>query len=55
MATQLECRAKWEAAKAEFLSQINDINNETPWSNIEPKWWLEMMDAEKAVREGGAA
>ena len=52
--TQLSCKAEWEALKAEFISKIAEIDHMTPWSNIEPQWWLEMMAAEKAVREGGA-
>jgi len=55
MNTQSECRERWLALKAEFLAEVNKIDNDTPWSNSEPGWWLEMMTAAKAVREGGAA
>lgn len=33
----------WENAKREMIEVIDYIEQETPWSANEPKWWLEMM------------
>ncbi len=50
--TQLSCQQAWEKLRAEFIEQVAAIDKMTPWSTVEPDWWCEMMDAEKAVREG---
>ena len=44
--TQTECKAIWESIKNNrpTLDEIDDIDAKTPWSNTEPKWWMEMMD-----------
>lgn len=44
--TQTECKALWESIKGNrpTLEEIDNIDSKTPWSNIEPKWWLEMME-----------
>lgn len=47
--TQTECRAAYKAALANFLSELSDIDNETPWSAVEPGWWLEMKAVESAI------
>lgn len=49
MTTQAECRTRYKDALSNFLSELSDINNETPWSNVEPAWWLEMTAVERAV------
>ncbi len=47
--TQAECAAKWETTKALILEAINAIDKDTPFSDIEPKWWREMMAVRKAA------
>jgi hypothetical protein len=40
----------WTALKAKghyAKSEIDAIDNATPWKPVEPKWWLEMMEARK--------
>lgn len=49
MTTQAECRTRYKDALSNFLSELSDINNETPWSAVEPGWWLEMAAVERAV------
>lgn len=43
-------RERWLKAKADFLSEIGDIDSETVWQETEPRWWLEMMAAYRAVQ-----
>lgn len=50
MTTQAECRTRYKDALSNFLTELSDINNETPWSEVEPGWWLEMNAVERAVR-----
>lgn len=61
--TQSECRQMWEEMNQNYsfadlaspdlceniLSQIESIDKETPWSEVEPKWWLEMMEVQSFV------
>lgn len=50
--TQEECRAIWLKTRATWdllsreakLEAIRKIDDMTPWSVTEPKWWLEMME-----------
>ena len=45
--TQKECRELWEALRDReerpTIEEIDAIDNLTPWSEIEPNWWLDMM------------
>jgi len=49
--TQDECKNMWHMLKKnildrspnEFIARIDYINELTPWSEVEPRWWLEMM------------
>lgn len=34
---------QWVALKADILRQIEAIDKATPWSEVEPRWWLEMV------------
>ena len=35
-----------------LLNDIDAIDNDTPWQEVEPKWWLSMMDFQSyAIRE----
>ncbi len=42
---------QWQELKRETLSKIKDIDNATPWSEIEPKWWHEMMNVSAAIQD----
>jgi hypothetical protein len=48
-------RESWEALCEEFLSRIKRIDLATPahpdHPEMEPIWWLQMMDCAKYVRE----
>jgi hypothetical protein len=35
--------AQWAALKQETLDRIKTIDKATPWAEVEPQWWLEMM------------
>ena len=35
--------ARWRAAKDALLREIAAIDKDTPWSEVEPDWWIEMM------------
>jgi hypothetical protein len=55
--TQEECKtaylqmlSDWATlSREEKLNGIKRIDDMTPWSETEPKWWLEMMALQKAV------
>lgn len=53
--TQSECRAMWEqvfhSEKGPTIEEIDYIDSLTPWSNIEPNWWLDMMRERRALME----
>ena len=42
-------KEKYEELKQQILKSIEEIDKETPWQNIEPEWWLEMMELQKFV------
>lgn len=33
-----------------ILAIINLINKETPWSECEPTWWVEMMEFDRSIK-----
>lgn len=41
--------ARWKAAKAALLAEIAAIDKATPWSDVEPDWWVEMMAVAAAL------
>lgn len=41
--------ARWKAAKVALLREIAAIDDDTPWSEVEPDWWLEMMAVQRAA------
>lgn len=49
MSTQAEMKDRWEKTKAELLKEIEEIDQATPWSNVEPQWWLQMMRVQRAL------
>jgi hypothetical protein len=43
---------RWEELKARgnaTLSEIDSIDRDTPWAEVEPRWWLEMMDFRRTL------
>lgn len=56
MKRELSPSTRWSQLKAklpeiqnitnidEVLSEIESIDNDTPWSEVEPTWWLDMED-----------
>lgn len=51
--TQPECKALWESIKGNrpTIEEIDNIDSKTPWSNIEPKWWLAMMEVRRQLQK----
>lgn len=49
---QTEARKMWEALKEEMKGKIDQIDQETPWSAVEPHWWLEMMEVRRSLEKG---
>lgn len=50
MATQQECKEKYEKAFDEFIQLLETIDDETPVEGsieIVPIWWEEMQDARR--------
>lgn len=43
--------ARWEAVRTKLLAEIEDIDNNTEWREVEPRWWLQMMEVQRAARE----
>ena len=41
---------KFELLKQEIIKVTEEINQETPWQNTEPEWWLHMMEVQMACR-----
>jgi hypothetical protein len=38
-------KERWEEIKANpTVEQIDAINKDTPWTETEPLWWIEMME-----------
>lgn len=48
--TERELRDRYRDAVSAFLSELSDIDNELPWSALEPEWWVEMQRVDRAVR-----
>ncbi len=42
--TQDECKKLFYELCHEMDKRIKEIDKETPWSEVEPKWWLDMID-----------
>jgi hypothetical protein len=50
MTNHAEMRARWEAAREKLLAEIASIDKDTDWSEVEPGWWLQMMEVQRAAR-----
>lgn len=42
---------QWSDLKAQVLTEIQQIDNNTKWSEVEPEWWLEMMDVQRLLQK----
>jgi hypothetical protein len=41
---------KWEALRLEIIQRTEEIDKETPWSDVEPMWWVRMMEVQRSAR-----
>lgn len=41
---------RWVALREHMLRNIAEIDAATPWAEVEPGWWLDMMKAERLLR-----
>lgn len=43
---------RWQELKAKgpTLAEIEAIDQATPWGEVEPDWWLEMMGVARELR-----
>ena len=41
---------KWRELKAHILQRIEEIDERTPWKEVEPQWWLEMMSVARELK-----
>lgn len=42
-------QVQFNALCAEMLARIDAIDKATPWQETEPRWWLAMMNVQRAV------
>lgn len=49
--SQEDCRERFVVKVMEMRSEIGEIDAQTPWSEVEPKWWLEMMEIDKQLTQ----
>jgi len=42
-------KEKWNQLKREIIAKINEIDSETPFSEKEKAWWMEMTDILREV------
>jgi len=47
--TQDECHKEWNQLRQEILIKIEQIDQDTPFSETEPKWWLEMSNVRRII------
>tara|TARA_R110002096_G_scaffold327284_5_gene521273 strand:+ start:55 stop:330 length:276 start_codon:yes stop_codon:yes gene_type:complete len=43
--------SRYENLLSKLISDIDSINNDTPWQDYEPEWWLQMMVLRKSAVE----
>lgn len=41
--------AEWHKLKLEMIQKIEEIDNNTPWSEKEPDWWINMMEVRALI------
>lgn len=58
--TQTQCREMWEQLLHSerysvdieaTIKEIDRIDSLTPWSEVEPNWWLDMIQERKDLRK----
>lgn len=42
-------KEKYIELLTEILIKINEIDTETLWQEVEPEWWLQMMELRRQV------
>lgn len=42
-------KEKWMTLRMDTLERIRAIDDATPWSEIEPEWWHQMREVERAL------
>jgi hypothetical protein len=42
---------RWKELKKLILTEIQSIDSDTPWTETEPKWWLEMSEIERHIMD----
>jgi len=47
--TQAKMHQKWKKLSQEMIDKINALDKDTPWSETEPKWWIEMSNVRRAL------
>lgn len=47
--TQNDCAQEFRQALLEFENKLDQIDEDTPWSETEPKWWVRMMTIRSTV------
>lgn len=47
--TQGQCRDDFYELVLSVIEKIDEIDDETPWSVGEPKWWLSMMKTRREL------
>lgn len=43
--------AKYRELLEKLLLDIDSIDNETPWQEVEPEWWVQMMVLRRSAQE----
>lgn len=43
-------KQQWEKLKREIKQRIDEIDKETPFSDTEPEWWLEMQTLRRSIQ-----
>ena len=49
--SQESCKREFSDLCEAIVTRIKDIDNETPWSEVEPQWWLDMMEMERIANK----
>ena len=51
--TTLSPSARWEDLRNEMLERIKEIDDATPFTEVTPDWWHEMMAAQQILHDHG--
>ncbi len=49
--TQVQCKEFFVSNLQGIIESFDSLEAETPWSNIPPEWWFDMMALQKTARE----